>query len=513
MRPLPLLLLATLALGLLTMAGAWAAPFQILPDHPFVEGHFVGALLGREGLLWTDRLAPDGGPLRPLMWPLACLAVVTGPTLAVNLVWTLVPPFNAACGYAFGRSLKASPSGAALTGALLAWAPMVRTTLGNGQVEQAALGGTALIWASCLWTRRWSLVVAPAVLLAVGLAAPNIALAACLGLLVLLPWRFVQDRRHTALLAVLLALVLLPLQAYHGAAYEPGPRIFAPRTAPPQYAVIDLSQAVGWQATRSENLSDATLRSLVEPVGPRGFEAPVVHSPYLGWSLLVLGVAGLAMGRQWVLAGASGILLLACLGSQGGLMSVLGAVVPSVAESSSAYRLVAGLLCALAGLAAALESRLGRWTPLLGILAWAETALLPNHPLVLPTRPALDHPELEALEVDGAVLDLPLADVPCTAEAMHYLAQVQQHDGRLLHGAGSLALHPTLGAQAADIHGAFPQADCPELLRRALEPLELEAVILHQHQGCRTRLPGAAACLTEAFGEPRGEGTVLWWRL
>ena len=237
----------------------------------------------------------------------------------------------------------------------------------------------------------------------------------------------------------------------------------------------------------------------------------MVHSPFLGWSLIALAAGGLALGRRRLdrVLGVAGLLLLASLGQKGGVMPLLGMVVPSVAESGSAYRLVVGLICALAGMASALEARWGRWTPLLGLLALFETLVLPNHALVLPARAALPHPELAALQVEGAVLDLPLADVPCTDQAMHYLSQVAQHDGSFLHGEGSLALHPELQQRARLIRGAFDAEDCPMRIERALRPMELDALILHTHESSCS--PPPLSCLEQAFGPPeRGDG-VLWW--
>ncbi|MCK6528964.1 hypothetical protein L6R50_15855 [Myxococcota bacterium] len=523
------------------LADVWAAPDALLPETMFTDGNLFAAVLGGDGVtngdlwrLWTFRTGgAPGAMFRPLFWPTLLLAAAVGPVLALNLTWALVPALNAAGGYLLGRSLGASSTGGALAGALLAWCPWVRTTLANGQIEQAALGLVAATWAAAAWGARgrWARVpVVAAVALAVALAAPNLALAAMVGLGPLAAGALARERgpwrRWLALLAAVGAAGLVA-SAYHGPNFEEGvPNVFWPRQG------------------EGDALNHARVRDFFAwPYAHRGLVGGTQHSVYLGWAVLLAGGAGLAAGwrRAWPLAAGAVTLWLLALGPH---LSVSGIVVPMplrlleilappVAASATAYRFAAGVVVALAGTAAVGLDPGDRPAPPLPRLrspvlalalaasAWAETTLMPGAPLPLETRPAWHHPELAALRWGtGTVLDLPLPDDAARACGLprppenHYLNALGLHDRPLPYSHMRRlrsVVHFGRDFQRFDVvRQVLGGPDCAGLMRAALQQAGVNGVVLHGEPECAWR-DEERACLWEALGPPAVVGTTAIW--
>lgn len=536
-RPLLALLAACLALGLALTLGVWTAPTSLLPATIFTDGNLFAAVLGGDGVtngelwrLWTHRTGgPSGAMFRPLFWPTLLLAAALGPVLALNLTWALVPTLNALGTYALARTRGAAPVGAAFAGALVAWNPWVRTTLGEGQIEQAALGLVALVWAAASWAVAGAgtrVAAIPLVVVAVGLAVPNLGLAALCGLGALAacdvargsPWR-----RWAVVLLLALPAALL-VSAYHAPNFHEGiPNVFHPRRSGDDHL---MSLATPWEF-------------VAWPGGRDTFEFGVLHTVYLG--LGATAAAGIALRRRdaWPLAATAGLLGVLALGSAtriAGLqvplpLGLLQRIAPEVAESGSAYRFAAGVVVALAvaagiGLAPAgsVGTPTGRRQALIAVWAaacWAETLLLPGRALPLAVQSAWHHPELAALSGGrGMVLDLPLheeADVVCKLPRPpqnHYLNALGIHDrplpyaelghrlGRFHYGRASI----DIGA----VREALISSYCADLLPGALRGAGVGAVVLHPRSECPV-LPAQARCLEAALGAPTALGDTWAW--
>ena len=512
-------------LGMANVAGALQG--ELVPHSLFTGGHFAAAALMGDGeLLHTVRIY-NGATFGPLLWPMGLLSVLVGPLWGLRLVWGLTPAFNAACGFALGRQLGLSSRGMALVGGLLAFAPWVRTTLGNGQIEQAVIGGAALIWAAALWESRHRLWLTPLLVLAVGLAAPNVALAACLGLpFVLLPRR--RWGRMAAVLA-LCATALFAASKYHAMSYDAeSVRFFIPRQAPPEFLateLLDRRPSVGWAAENPAALSNAVPRSFVEPVGPRGFDRPVVHAPYLGGVLLLAAGVALVRRRRGALpmALAAGALAVFSMGaSYRGLpmpMALVHVLAPMIGLSDTSYRLVLGAVVALGGLAGValdpLLKRFGWLLPLVVVASWAETLVLPNHSLPLPTEPAYPHPVLAGVgDGEGAILELPLPTLQCNAMVQHHVSSVAVHGRPMLYGATQVEDYPVVAMRLSRFEAAYAGKEiCLGELPRLVRELKVGAVVLHHDHFCG--LPRSLeACLVELYGEPDGgDGGADYWVL
>lgn len=318
LRPDIALLLASLALGLWLTANSWLTmPGHGVPSTHFTDGHLVATVLSSQALVegdglrfWTERAGwPDGLMLRPLLWPMVLAATVTGPVWALTLAWALTPLLGAVGGITLARVLGAGVWGRFLCGALLAWAPWVRVTLANGQVEQSWIGALALVWAAAVWAeggRTWRVAVTPIALLGLGLAGPNLGLTAALGLGAIAVIRLAGGHAKWGRTALVLSLSLgatLAVNQYHSSNFDGTPNLFSPRLRGgmrPEGAGLpsighDTAKA-GWKANDSVQLEDATLESLFVPLGPNAFQSPVQHSPFLGYTWLL--AAGLAAVRR-----------------------------------------------------------------------------------------------------------------------------------------------------------------------------------------------------------------------
>ena len=536
------LLLAVLV-GVWLTAGVWLSPLRVTVDTHFTDGHLAGASLAGRGL-WSGELWrlhtvqagwPEGVMFRPLLWPIMLLAGVTGPVLALNLSWALAPAASALGGLLLGRTLSLSPWGRASLGLLLAWCTWNRVTLANGQIEQAGLGAIAVVWAGALWAESgpaWRLLAAPAVLLAVGLAAPNCGLAAALGMGLLAAGRVLQSParlpRYLAVLGLSVGAALL-IHGYHAPNYSDAPNFFQPRLRPPsQHDPSNYGIPSGWLADVTQQLDDADVRSLLVPAGPAAYSSsPVQHVPFLGGTLMLGAVLGIWRRRQaWPLLGVALGMAVLALGDdivvrgQRFLLpyALIDWLAPSAASSGSAYRLAMAAIVGLAAvLSAGLDPKTARQRLLLGALvamAWAETTLLPGPAIPLPTRDVVHHPALRALAgQDGPLLDLPLPLVgSCDAQTARYFNGTLAHGRPLLH---TLAAGPNFQDRTEDIrdlHRLFRASTCPEQLPGVLGTLGVTAVVLHTGPP-REPSPALRACLSAALGEPEEAPGVCWWTL
>jgi len=548
-RPVVAALAASFGLGLMLTARCWTLEGGVgVPDTLFSDGHIVGTTLGAE-LLWsgepwafaTERAAwPGGARLRPLLWPVALLAGLVGPGIALTLAWMLTPALGVLGGACLARGLGAGPWGAALSGALLGWAPWVRTTLANGQVEQAALGGVALAWAAAVFSEEggWVRVgLAPAVMLGLGLAAPNLVLTAGVGLGLLAVVRVLQSRRRLVRYGVVLVLGLAACgvsAAYHGAAFTEGTDVFRPRERAPEHvrrAREAQGPIAGWDAVDTAQLEDATPTALFVPPGPRAFERPAQHAPFLGYGLLLAALVGVIRRPREALplVGVGAAFCVLSLGARLGLSAthylplpwaLVEWVVPAVARSGSPYRLATGAIVAFAAAAGVGVSglRLRFLVPVLSILAWMETTLLPGHPLPLSPLPVGGHGTLDALAGSGSpVLDLPLPlEGACEGQAAHYLAGVARHERPYLHTAVAANRLHNFGdarGRVRSVDEVLRSPGCAAALPGALSAAGLGALVAHRDAQCAVT-PTVEACLRAALGAPvREDAEAVVWLL
>jgi hypothetical protein len=145
-----LLVVATVAIGCAVVGPAALDP-ALVPWTPFTDGHRIALGFG-DGTLGARTLPLAGGAdFRPLLWPVELLSQVVGPDRALVAAFVLTPVFNGVAGWILGAALRLPRWGRFVLGAALAWNPWVHTTLANGQLEQAVIGGAALMWAASAW--------------------------------------------------------------------------------------------------------------------------------------------------------------------------------------------------------------------------------------------------------------------------------------------------------------------------------------------------------------------------
>ncbi len=540
-RALPLLLLVLLAI-VVGAAAVWPAPLHpsgLVPATPFTDGHRIALGFGA-GTLGPRIIDVAGGAdYRPLLWPANLLAGLVGPTRALVAVFTLTPLFNAACGWILGRALRLGPWSAFVLGAAVAWNPWVHATLTNGQLEQAVIGGAALVWAAAVGPRRvW--VAAPltaVVTCAVGTAAPHVALAACAGLPILgvgavvaatrrprPAWR--EDARgYPAGAGPVEARASVPAELarwvfvvgaaaagallaarYHAASFDAVVRLFAP------FGSVD-GAPVGAQVKRAVLAVDLLRPPQVPPRLANG----VVHSGYLGWALAAAALGGLYWRRAPLFAG------LACLalafGSGGGRLpyALLEALSPTVAASGTPYRFLIGAVVGLAASAAAIP-----WGPrgalALVALLWADGWRGDPRPLPLATEAVVHDASTPALAAgEGPVLDLPVSGPRCKEGATHYLLEAIEH-GRpvpIVLRPGYEAWprpgqRPVDGDFAKRVDGGL--AGCDAAVIEAIRAAGFTAIVAHGHHDCNLE-PAEVACLRRVFGPGQAEGKVVWWEI
>ncbi|MES2637834.1 MAG: hypothetical protein V4850_00060 [Myxococcota bacterium] len=517
--PLLVLLVGAVAIG---AAAVWPVPTDmraLLPDTTFTDGHHI-ALGFADGTLpfsFANRARTldiaGGAEFRPLLWPADLLASVVGPVLALNLVFVLIPAFNAVCGWLLGAALRLGGWSRFVLGAAIAFNPWVHTTLANGQLEQAVLGGAALLWAVASFGARRPWIGVPLLAvttLAVGTAAPHVALAACAGLTV---WAVVavaaerSDRRAAFFVAARwLALVgaaalgALSASRYHAPNFDPVVRLFAP------FGSVDAAP-VGAQVKRAVLLTDLFFAPGLPPRLANG----VVHTGYLGVPLIVAALAGIRWLRAPLLVGLACLVLAFGAGTVVPLpYAAIEALSPTIAASGTPYRFLIGALVGLAASAAAIP-----WGPrgalALVALLWADGWVGDPRPLPLATSAVVHDPSTVALAVGtGPVLDLPVSGPRCREGATHFLLEAIAHKRSV-----PVVMRPAYEAWPAADRDFARRVDaglksCDPTVLEAIRAAGFTAVVAHGHRDCNLD-PAEEVCLRSAFGPGTSQGTVTWW--
>ncbi len=474
------------------------------PASVFTEGHIAALSVATRVPPWlthTDLAGwPDGVDFRPLLWPSILLAHLVGGLAAYDLTVVFAPVVNVLGGWLLGRVLFGEDRAAIALGALLAFPPWVRTTLQNGQPEQAVLGlGAALValtmWASAGSRHRLG-AVAPAVALA-GISAPHVVLAT---LAIVGVWAAAGARdapRRMVVLALAAAGAVL-VAAYHAPGFDRDiQHFFSP------FGLLDAQN--GPAPKRAVLLADLFWAARAPP----GRGPGVVHLGYLGIPLVLGALAALPSvtprRERWAIAAA--ILLLALAFGESGPFGFIVSVSSTLAASGTPYRFVLGAVLALSILVART-----RWAPVVVLLSLVEAVWVDPRPLPFPLVEVETDPSSVVLRGgSGPVLDLPLVGRACREGAGHYLAEAGRH-GRptpLLLRSGDLAWGDKLGAQRV-LTAALASPDCATLLPPLLG--EYGAIVAHAHVACRLQ-ERERACLTAAFGPPSSSGETSWWTL
>lgn len=521
-EPLAVLLLAaSLGIGVLLAGPALLEPASRVPVTRFTEGQFINLALGAHELPWptSTRLLgwPEVARFSPLLLPFVLLAAAFGPTVALNGCFFLMPALNACGGWTLARVSGGGPAAAFVAGALTAWNPWVLNTAANGQLEQVPVGGAALAWAAAIWAaERPSRAWAPGlVTLLVATSAPHVGLATMVGFVPLgllgVLGRLGRPRAWWAMAPGLLLAVGLA-HAWHAPQFGEGTHVYAPKGAVTGGGAGSVLPGIFEVATPA--------RLLLPPEPPDPRAQGVVHVVYLGWVTLL--AAGLATARQpgarpWALVG--GLLGIAACGERLELGSVsiplpaalYGQLSEALSRSANPYRLVAGVVPALAVAAGLLVQR-PRGALVLVALAWLETGWTRTRGLPLPTQAWEAEPAALALRGgEGPVLDVPLASPACPDANWHYATQAM-YSGRPV----PLTLRfdwrawGELAGDARWMLRALDAPDCGVLLGPRVRELGFTAVVLHDDARCAVP-PGARACLEAAFGPGRREGSTTWW--
>ncbi len=470
----------------------------VLPTSTFTGGHVAALAVATR--TWAPHTVLSGWPLgvdfRPMLWPSIVLAHVVGAPAAYALTLVLTPAANVLGGWVLGRVLFGEARAALCLGALLAAPPWVRTTLQNGQPEQALLGIGAASFALMVWAAegaRWRLaLVAPVVALA-GITAPHVILAT-LGVVAV--WAVAGVRAAPRRAAALgLALVgALGVAAWHAPGFDASiDHFFAP------FGLLDAS--AGPAPKRAVLASDLFFAARMPP----GKGPGVIHLGYVGLPL-ALGAAWAGWrtpgAPRWALFAAAGLLVLAF--GEAGPFRWVAALSATLAASGTPYRFVLGVVLALSLVVA--RSRVAPWVAALSL---AEAAWVDPRPLPFPTEAWAQHPTAPIPAGQSPLLDLPVVSRSCREAAAHYLAEAGTH-GRptpLYLRSGPLAWGAD-DTTPARIAAALGAADCAERLPAAVAGFGV--VVAHTHGPCRVR-PSELRCLTDALGPPApGEGVRVW---
>lgn len=518
-RPLLLLLLTSAVVGAAIVGPGWLDPFHTLPDTRFTEGQFINLALGARELplpRHTDLLGwPGGAGFAPLLWPMLWVARVVGPVLALNFCFAILPVFNAASGWVLGRALGLGDWAAAALGGLLCWNAWVMNTLANGQLEQVPIGGAALLWAAVHVAQRdggWRLVLPGLVALGVGLAAPNVALSALLGvglLAALALWRGPRGRALLWLGGIGAAVLLV--NGYQAPQFVGGAHVFAPR------GTFVTNQTAAMVPGIFDAATPAAL--FLPPAFPSAASGGVVHCAYLGWVALVAAFAAGRRGRLWV--GVAALLVVFSLGDHLTVGSVevpmpeaiLGLLSSAVAESGNQYRLVLGAVVALAT-AAAFTVRGPRSAVLLVALAWIELLLVRNRGVPLPTTAWRPHASSVALAGgEGAVLDIPLATPQCPEMAWHDAVEAvwTQRPIPLVLSFDFRAWGDRVDL-GKKLERGLTLPSCADVVPPRLASLGIRAIVVHHDTVCPLH-PDTLRCLETAYGPPMHGPESDWWEL
>ncbi len=477
------------------VAATWPlamSPWSTLSWSPFAEGHAAALGFAARTPPWNTHLElagwPSGVDFRPLLWPASLLAVATGSLLAYAILLVAIPALNVLGGVCLGAALRMPPAAAAILGALLAFPPWVRTTLQNGQPEQAWLGmGAAVVAAAiaCAERRGSAWAAVPIVVFAGGVATPHVVIAS---MLLLGSWSLWGARASPPRLLVvpLAALGAAGVVAWHGAGLVDD-SLFAPLGTLDDHAGPVLKQS-------------AVAFDLFLPARPPPGKGPwVVHLAYVGLPLLLGAVAG-RKATPWALAAAAVALVLA-LGDHGPMRWLGGALHPSAVPYRFTMAVVMGLAVAAAST---------RWGPWLAILSLLEAAVIDPRPLPFETALVRLDPSAEVIgDGQGAVLDLPVASTTCRKLAGHYLVEAGRH-GRpvpLVLRSGFEAYGEEAPRMAA-IDAALLSPDCAERLPGLLG--NYTTVVAHRHAYCLFR-ESQLNCLRKVLGPGEESGEVYWW--
>ena len=525
--PILLVLAGALAIGVWGDQAAWVDPSRYAPRTAFTSGHLLAHAVARASFEQGWFLAPEvnlvGWPMpasfRALMWPSAALAVVLPPLVAVNLVFVLIPLFNAGCGYLLGRAWlpgdgAARNVGATLTAGLCAWHPWVRETLANGQLEQACVGVIALVWAAAAWARRGG----PARWVGVGLlqalvavSAPHLGLAGAFGLGLIALVDVAADRRLWRPWAGVLgmgAAGTLAAAAYHVSGFSSASQVLWPKGSH------------GHPAGLPGLAESATLTSLFWPPAATVSEGLTFHPNFLGWALLIGAAFGVRKaGAVGVRAGlvVAGALVLISLGPTlapgvPGPYALFGLISDTLAQSQSPYRFLSGGVVALALVAGAAVRTPAVALVLVGI-AWVETARVGLRPF----PPATQDFEADAVVAPfrartGPILDLPFASGTCPAGNVHYVIEATRRLRPTPASMATTAVYASVPGLQGKVLGMSRDRQCGALLAPELARWGFTTVVLHQHAGCPSQ-PGLVRCLEDAFGPGEAAPELRWWDL
>ena len=522
--PFLVVLVGALVIGAWGDAAAWAGPETHAPRTAFTSGHYLAHAVARSTFETGWFLAPQvdliGWPapasFRALMWPSALLAVLVPPLVTVNLVFLLIPAFNACGGYLLGRAWlggegRAADVGAAATAGLCAWHPWVRETLANGQLEQACIGAVALVWAAAEGARRGGPARWLGMALLQGLtavSAPHLGLAGAVGLGLFAVVDLVGDRtRWRGWVGVLVAVAAGTAAAagYHVSGYASASQVLWPKGSP------------GHPAGLAGLAEQTTLSSLFWPPAGGVAAGSTYHPNFLGWTLLAAALLGLVRGRAarpaWVAA--AGLILLSAGATLApgipGPYALFGLFSEALAQSQSPYRFVSAAVVALA-LAGGLAVR----TPVAGVvlvgLAWAETAIVGTRPF----PPADQEFRLDSVTAPfqagvGPILDLPFAGANCPAGNVHYVIEATR---RLRPTPASMATTSVYGSvpglQGA-VLGLVRDRRCAEELAPLLRARGFTTVVLHSHGAACPVSAGLVRCLGDALGAGTSAPELQWW--
>ena len=517
---LPLLLVAAVAVGAAAVWPVPLTPLALVSDTTFTEGHRV-ALGFADGTLGPRLLDIAGGAdFRSLLWPADLLASVVGPVLALNLLFVLTPAFNAVCGWLLGAALGLGGWSRFVLGAAVAFNPWVHSTLANGQLEQAVIGGAALVWAVALVAERrvWLAPVLTVTTLAVGAAAPHVALAACLGLPVWAAGSVVRARHEPRAAARIGGVWLALLGAaalgawlsarYHAPSFDAVVRLFAP------FGSVDAAPT-GGHVKRA-----VLLRDLFTPPGaPPRLANGVVHSGYLGLPLLLAALGGAWWRRSPLLAGLACLVLAFGAGSTVPLpYAALEALSPTIAASGTPYRFLVGALVGLAASAAVIP-----WGPrgalALVALLWADAWRGDPRALPLATNVVtVDSSAIALREGSGPVLDLPVSGPRCKEGATHFLLEATVHHRPIpvvMRAQWEAWPAPGLGRAADRAFARRVEAGltaCDPAVIAEIRAAGFTSIVAHGHRDCNLSA-AETTCLRSAFGSGTAEGKVVWWDL
>lgn len=520
--PLLLVLLGALVVGVVGDRAAWPDPTTQAPRTAFTSGQYLATATARatweEGHFLAPQVDLVGWPVpagfRPVVWPSAFAAVWMPPLVAVNLSFLLMPLFNALGGYALGRAwLPGEPpaveAGAVATAGLLAWHPWVRETLANGQIEQACIGGVALVWASAPWAARggparWAALLLLQALVAV--SAPHLALGGAIGLGVFAAVdaaRRREGRVGWAGVLVAAAFGTLIAGAYHTSGFSAPNQVLWPKGSPGHPAGL-------------AGLSEVTrLGSLFLPPAPFLGDG-TFHPNYLGGVLSLAALLGGWRRPAALLAGA--LLLTFSLGptlADGlpGPYALLGLLSDTVAQSQSPYRFVAAATVCLA-LAAGAAVRSPPAALLLVALAWTETQLTGTRPFPAPTQSFPLDAEVAAFRAGtGPILDLPLAGGRCPVGNVHYAIEATRRLRPTPVSVATTAVYGTLPGLQPALAAALRPRPCDASLPALLTRTGFTTVVLHTHDPTCPVPPGLERCLDESLGSGAHADGLRWWDL